>query len=93
MRPRVAQRDHSTQALGTFVNQLQSAIPQLDSDLAKVQKAVTKTVQEAKPTKEEVKTAEDMLKKSENAYNLFGERMQQSRGKAQKARRQEEGDL
>ena len=56
MRPRVAERDHSTQALGSFVNQLQTAIPKLDSDLAKVQKAVTKTVEEAKPTKEEVST-------------------------------------
>ena len=42
------------------------------------------------PVRVQVKTADDMLKKSENAYNLFGERMQQSRGKAEMARKQEE---
>jgi len=53
-----------------------------------VDKAVQKTKDEVKPVKEELKTSNEILEKSSNAYQLFGQRVQQSREKADLARKQ-----
>jgi hypothetical protein len=90
MKPRVMMRDQETQKLGSYVKQLAHVIPQLGYDMSKVHKSIVKTLEEAKPAREEMRTAEDMLAKSENAYNLFAQRMQASREKASLARQQEE---
>jgi hypothetical protein len=70
------------------VKSLKQALGKLEHDIGVVEKAVVTTKDEIKPVKEELKTSDEILLKSANAYKLFGQRVQQSREKANLARQQ-----
>jgi archaellum component FlaC len=90
MRPKVEERDHQDQELGSYATQLKDEIPLIQGDLAGIRKKASAAKEAIKPLKDELKRTEEVLAKSRNAYALFGEREDESRGKAAQARRQVE---
>eukprot|EP00960_Hanusia_phi_P057272 763519-Hanusia_phi.AAC.6 len=69
---------------------LAATLPKLHKDILAVRQALKKTLDEVKPAKKELRTSDEILMKSENAYKLFGARIEQSREKARLARQQEQ---
>jgi len=95
MRPKVAERDHEDHELGSYVTQLKGEIPMIQGDLKAIQKRlsssqVTAAKDAIKPLKDELKRTDEVLAKSRNAYELFGQREEESRDKAAGARREVE---
>jgi hypothetical protein len=70
------------------VNTLKQSLEKLTKDINAVGKEVEKTKDMVKPTRAELKTSEEIFAKAGNAYKLFGDRVQQSREKADLAREQ-----
>ena len=67
-------------------------MPQIKPDLKKVNEELQEIADAGKQAQEEALTADEELKKYGNAYNLFGERMQQARQQSAQARTEVEED-
>lgn len=88
MVPSTEKQAFSTERMATGVKSLKAALGKLTKDVGMVEQAVQKTKDEVKPVKAELRTSDAILEKSSNAYQLFGQRVQQSREKAELARQQ-----
>jgi len=88
MVPNTEKQAYSSERMANGVKSLKQALGKLTTDVGMVEKAVQKTKDEVKPVKAELKTSDEIMEKSSNAYQLFGQRVQQSRQKAELARQQ-----